>query len=497
MSDLKRKLIPSEEFKLFADLIHQWTGIFLSDGKKELLTTRLEKRLNATGIRSFSEYYQFIRRLSPGHAERVEFVNAVTTNKTEFFREPSHFEFLRTKILIPFRESFLAGGDRRLRIWSSAASTGQEPYTIAMIVQEVLGGLSGADIRILATDIDTQVLKTGRDGVYPEALVRAQCSKEYIDKYFTRDPARPDMLSVKPVLKQRIDFRPFNLVDAGPWPFKGRFDAIFCRNVIIYFTKETQRTLVSRFVSVLKPNAHLMLGHSESMLGVSEAFDMVSQTTYRLRQGEASEQPVPVQQQRKPPARAPTPAAGSIAPGPISILPPRPPAGQTEEKRIGMGDFRVGGEGLIITTTVGSCVAACIYDEVTRVGGMNHVVLPDGKEGFNVAGRVAEQGMLLLVNKLKRVGADPSRLVAKIYGGANLSRTQSDVGGRNATVVETFLAANGIRVVEAKVRGSLAIEVSMNAGTGKTTWREVPKTALEEHPRPTRKSLPESPPPLK
>jgi chemotaxis protein methyltransferase CheR len=264
----------NEDFEALRALVKQVTGIALSDQKRELVYGRLARRLRALNIRSFREY----RTLLAGDSdELVQFCNAITTNLTAFFREPHHFDHLRDEVLKPMVAKPPAS--RRFRIWSSACSTGEEPYTTAMTVLESIPDLRGWDIRILATDLDSDVLGKASRGVYLADRLRT-LSSERRQKFFTPVPgAKEASFAVTPGLRRLITFKQLNLMH--PFPMKGPLEVIICRNVLIYFDKDTQRDLVGRMARLQRPGNLLYLGHSESLFQVSNDYTLISRTIYR------------------------------------------------------------------------------------------------------------------------------------------------------------------------------------------------------------------------
>lgn len=259
-----------EDFLAISRMVRESSGIVLSDVKRDLVNGRLRRRLRTLGIGSFSEYREILEG-PDGTEERVHMVNAITTNLTNFFREPHHFEFLRNEILPK-----LADKRKRLRIWSAGCSTGEEPYTIAMTLRQVRRDLDEWDAKILATDIDTEVIRTGTRGRY--ALERtAQIPAELRQKHTFRTD--DDVVEMAEELRSLIAFRQLNLL--GTWPMQGSFDIIFCRNVVIYFDKATKQRLFDRFADILKPDGYLFIGHSESLHKISDRFTHVGRTIHR------------------------------------------------------------------------------------------------------------------------------------------------------------------------------------------------------------------------
>jgi len=265
------------EFRYLATFLTRETGIVVTDHKRQMVSGRLVKRLRALGLRNFSDYCDLIEG-PDGHAEVENLVNALTTNITQFFREPHHFEHLRTQVLIP-RAAELPRRPR-MRIWSAGCSSGQEPYTIAMMVAEILRPIEGWDALILATDIDTNMLARGAAGLY-SAEEGATIPETYRKRYVRRVHGDPDRVQMSDDLRRLIRFRRLNLHEA--WPMKGLFDVIFCRNVAIYFDKPTQNRLFNRYADILVPGGMLYLGHAESLIGLTDRFEMSDKTVYRRK----------------------------------------------------------------------------------------------------------------------------------------------------------------------------------------------------------------------
>jgi chemotaxis protein methyltransferase CheR len=268
-------LLTDGAFNRIRELVFEHTGISLSEAKRQLVFGRLIRRLRVLQLPGFGEYIELLERGEPEELE--EFTNAVTTNLTSFFRENHHFDFLANEAL---PEAVKRNAQsRRLRIWSCACSTGEEPYSIAMVLREQEKLLGGMDARILATDLDSKVVATAESGVYDEERISA-ISKQRTAAYFLRgEGAFAGQVRVKPTLRELVRFRQLNLMH--DWPVSGPFDVIFCRNVVIYFDKATQRTLFERLAALQRPGDILFLGHSESLYRVSEKYGLIGRTMYR------------------------------------------------------------------------------------------------------------------------------------------------------------------------------------------------------------------------
>jgi len=265
-----------QDFQHIRRIINEVAGISLADSKRELVYSRLSRRLRQLGLRRFEDYCTLLES-GADTAELSEFVNALTTNLTSFFREPHHFDFLAGELLPTLvRERGLT--NRRLRIWSAGCSTGEEPYTIAMVVRETLP-TAGWDIKILATDLDSNVLSTAQRGIYDWDRVKDLPEARRRRWFLKGCGAREGQVRVAPALCDLITFRRLNLMEE--WPMSGAFDIVFCRNVVIYFDKPTQRVLFDRFADRLIEQGYLFVGHSESLFKVTERFAPLGKTIYR------------------------------------------------------------------------------------------------------------------------------------------------------------------------------------------------------------------------
>jgi chemotaxis protein methyltransferase CheR len=277
-SDIGRRrefVFEHEDFLALRALIKQVTGINLADSKQELVYGRISRRLRALGLRTFCEYRKLLE--SDDNGELTEFCNAMTTNLTAFFRESHHFDYLRDRILKPRAADGRAS--RRIRLWSAGCSSGEEAYCLAMAVCEAIPEFRRWDIKILATDIDSDILATARRGVYPADRVQ-KLGDERLQRFFEElDGPERGLYRVLQELASLITFKQLNLLHA--LPMKGPLDAIFCRNVVIYFDKETQRELFARVSLLQRANDVLFLGHSESLLKVCDDYELVGRTIYR------------------------------------------------------------------------------------------------------------------------------------------------------------------------------------------------------------------------
>jgi chemotaxis protein methyltransferase CheR len=260
------------DFAAIAKLLEARAGIHLAPHKEHLVYSRLARRLRGLGLTRFRDYRELIERDETG-AETMRMVNALTTNLTRFFRESHHFDHLAEKL-----RGIARGGRRRLRLWSAGCSTGPEAYSMALTLAAAIPDVATWDARILASDIDTDVVATAAAGRY-DASDLSDIPAAHHGRFAAIGIGE---IEIAPEIRRLVAFKPLNLI--GAWPMKGRFDAIFCRNVAIYFSPETQATLFDRLHGQLAPDGHLYIGHSET-LSRPDRFELVGQTTYRPRAG--------------------------------------------------------------------------------------------------------------------------------------------------------------------------------------------------------------------
>lgn len=261
-------------FRQFAEITYARAGIRLSEGKESLVSARIAKRIRALGLESDQEYLKYLQEDDSGE-ELVQFLDVISTNFTSFMREPEHFDLLATHLRARADE-----GRRELSIWSAASSTGEEPYSIAITALDALAGTS-TKVRILATDISTRVLDAASRGAYDGARID-KLSKVQRTKYFerVRTPAGEESFVVRPEVRELLIFRRLNLAHP-PFPMKGPFDAVFCRNVMIYFDAPVRQGLVREIERMLGPNNPLMIGHAETLTGIKTRLITVQPSVYR------------------------------------------------------------------------------------------------------------------------------------------------------------------------------------------------------------------------
>ncbi|ABD82361.1 CheR family methyltransferase [Saccharophagus degradans] len=258
-------------FEIIKRIAMEWTGISLSDHKRNMIYGRLSRRLRALGLSDFNQYCNLLEA-SPA-AEKTEFINSITTNLTAFFREIHHFEYLARTVIPNLMRANAAS--RKIRIWSAGCSTGEEPYSIAMVFKS-FSALKGWDVKILATDLDSNVVAKGAGAVYP--IDRAEGVPDKYRQFFKRDKTSNNV-QIKDSVRELIRFRQLNLLHE--WPMRGSFDIIFCRNVVIYFDLPTQKKLFNRYADMLVDNGHLFIGHSENLYKVTDRFNSMGRTIYQ------------------------------------------------------------------------------------------------------------------------------------------------------------------------------------------------------------------------
>lgn len=267
------------EFRFLREFVYAHCGIALSEQKRQLVQGRLVRRLRALGMKGFDAYCELLR--ADPQSELGELASAISTNVTSFFREVHHFEALTDDLLPRWLDQKRREGDR-LRIWSAGCSSGEEPYSLAMVLAEALERCGRSiDAKILATDLSPAALAAAQKGVYPVERLEG-VSAERRRRWFLRGEGEyAGLACVHPKLRELVTILPLNLLHE--WPMQGTFDAIFCRNVVIYFDQPTKQKLFRRFARLLPPGAPLFLGHSESMHGLSDEFELIGRTIYRKK----------------------------------------------------------------------------------------------------------------------------------------------------------------------------------------------------------------------
>jgi chemotaxis protein methyltransferase CheR len=273
------KPMTTQEFTRLSEFIHTQCGIKMPPGKKIMLEARLQKRLKSVGAATFGEYCEYLFNSPHSQEELVQMINAVTTNKTDFFREPGHFHILTDTVLPPFIDP-ASGGGSCFTVWSAGCSSGEEPYTLAMVLSEFAALHPGFRFSIVATDISTKVLEKAKLGIYDEervATVPVSIKQKYLMKSKDRGKGQ---VRIAPELRSQIRFERVNLMDEQ-YRRPELLDVVFCRNVIIYFERQNQEKLLGRLCNSLKPGGYLFLGHSETVHGFDLPLQRVTSTVYR------------------------------------------------------------------------------------------------------------------------------------------------------------------------------------------------------------------------
>ncbi len=274
MSTVKKEFkFTDQHFNMVRDIITEHSGIVLTDGKRDMVYSRLVRRLRKLGLNNFDDYCKLLE--DQNHEEFTHFSNAITTNLTSFFREKHHFEMMAETVLPDIIQKNKAS--KKIRIWSAGCSTGMETYSIAMVLKETLP--SDWDIKILATDLDTNVLETASNGIYKYDSVTGVTDERMARWFMQGSGANEDKTKVSKQLRELITFNQLNLLK--PFPFKGPFDIIFCRNVIIYFDKDTQKVLFEKFANIQPNDAYIFIGHSETLYNVTERYKLLQKTVYK------------------------------------------------------------------------------------------------------------------------------------------------------------------------------------------------------------------------
>ena len=505
--------INDSEFHALRRLILEQAGITLNDSKKQLVASRLARRLRALGLRTYRQYFERVTREDPDGGEMREMLNCITTNKTDFFRERHHFDFLKSTVFPWIRERSQKGGPRQLRIWSAGCSSGEEPYTLAMTILSGFESRAGWRFEILATDLDTQVLTRAQQGVYANELLRPvppELRRRLLPARFRRErrpgarqgrAARPhhlpalqpdraavaDQGSVRPhLLPQRADLLR---------PGDGEDDRRVLRRAAGGGGLPVPRALGEPAVADAGVRAaarhHLPAARFRRTRGRSRAGrrGRGARPAGRGRAGDARARSRP-----RPPAgsnrvrrlsgsrRALAEASGrSVAPSPGAISAPN--GRRAARIHVTIGGVRASADPVELRTVLGSCVCACLYDPVARVGGINHFMLPDGLADTELPTRYGVNAMEMLINDIAKLGGDRRRLEAKAFGAAHVLVSvglSPDVPRKNAQFIRDFLEKENIRLVSSRLGGSAPVEVLFHATTGRALVRALGANAAAD-----------------
>ncbi len=446
------------DFRALAKIAYQHAGITLPEAKQNLVYGRLSRRLRTLGMSSFEEYRKYLNEHADQELE--PFINSLSTNHTKFFREPHHFEHFVSNVVAPFAAAHPSGG--RMRIWSAGCSTGEEPHTIALILATELKNIASRDIRILATDIDTEVLRRASQGVFSAESVSAVPAKY---RGALSKSGDGDSVAIDRNVCSLITFGRLNFMEE--WPVRGPFDVIFCRNVMIYFDGPTKlrlrrafyRSAQGRRVALYRP------------FGVSARLAPTAETC----------------RSHDLPENAVKSAAAKVAsaPSPAAIQ-----AGRTARRfydsaqaawvvKILPGEFYVTADPEeVLVTVLGSCVSACIRDPAMQIGGMNHFMLVQNKSGTSGAwgnelesARFGNFAMEKLINGMLKLGCHRDRLEIKVFGGANVTTARNEIGTDNGKFVLRYLQDEGLACAAQDLGGVHPRRIIYFPMTGKVVRR--------------------------
>ncbi len=283
--------ISPHSFAQLSDFITRELGIKMPESKVSLIQSRLLRRVRELGLESIDEYCDFLFSPAEAGAERIHFINAITTNKTDFFREPRHFQYLTETVLPQIQRSKRTALDKRIAVWSAACSSGEEPYTLAMVLSEYAAGHPGFDFRILATDVSTKVLRMAQDGIYTAQQI-TPIPREFRRKYLLHGKGKqertgPSLLRITPALRRRVSFHQLNFTDSD-YHVREMFEVIFCRNVLIYFDRPLQEAVINKLCRNLSPGGYLFVSHSESLLGLDVPLVSLRASCFQKRSASGS-----------------------------------------------------------------------------------------------------------------------------------------------------------------------------------------------------------------
>jgi len=413
-------------FSSFRTFIHTELGIHLPDAKKSMLQSRLQKRLRKLGLNTFEEYHAYVFSPEGLTNELSHLIDVVTTRKTDFFREPTHFEYL-THEAVP-RLLKRKGRHRPLKMWSAGCSTGEEPYTLAIVLRELTERLPEVHFFILATDISEQALEQATLGIY--ALKRIEpVPKVLRNKYFLKSKEQPQALvRIVPELRSLVTFRRLNLM-AQDFGMREAMDVIFCRNVLIYFDKATQEIVLDRLCRYLKPGGYLFIGHSETLHGFDLPLHPVARAVYKKIVKTYADAELPL----------------------IHLNP---------------GELLVSEKPAIVRTVLGSCIAVTMFNHRLKIAAICHALLPQCQETKMEAEREAERWKYVdavipdMIQKMRKYGIEPKEIEVKIFGGADV--LSSTGGGNNNPTVGSANIAMAQHLIEAE---RLRLKVSDVGGT--------------------------------
>jgi len=442
-----------ETFSRFSAFIRSELGIKMSTSKKTMLQARLQKRLRVLQINTFDEYYEYVFSPQGISDELPHMIDVITTNKTEFFREPQHFEHLTQAILPAFLDGSETGIGKRLKVWCAGCSSGEEPYTLAIVLNEFAKHHYGFQYSIIATDISTRVLEKGKLGIYTREKI-VSIPMELWEEYLLQGKDRKQQLvRIVPELRAKVTFRRLNL-NAKEFKMRKNLDIIFCRNVIIYFDRITQQAILKRLCDHLKPGGYLFLGHPEALSGLYLPLTPVIHAVYQKTEMIAEEKKLSV----------------------ITLNP---------------AELHVSTTPVIVRTVLGSCVAVTMFNRHRRIAAICHALLPHPNNNEPDTANYVENRRYVtcvipeMVRTMRRHDILPQEIEVKVFGGSDtLGRSagqESDhpVGRLNVKAVMEMLEAERLSLKTSDVGGTRGRKILFYTHTGEVLLkrlRDVPNS---------------------
>ncbi len=432
--------MPDKTFLRFSAFIQAEIGIKMPLSKKSMLQARLRKRLRFLGISTFEDYYDYVFSPDGVQHELPHMIDVVTTNKTDFFREPQHFEYLQETILPTFLNEDGSGDGRTFRVWCAACSTGEEPYTLALVLAEFAGQHPGFEYAILATDISTQVLEHARQGMYTREKTKS-IPETLLKKYFLKGKEKSEgLVRIVPELRKNMTFQRLNL-NTGEYRIRKNLDVVFCRNVIIYFDRPTQQALLERICEHVKPQGYVFMGHSEALTGLSLPLMPLGNTIYRRTTDAVSRPQMPVV---------------TLNPGELIV---------TEKPGI-------------IRTVLGSCVAVTMYNRRRGIAAMCHAMLPEPGNDTPYTANYAENYKYVtyvvpeMARKMRRHGLKNWEIEVKLFGGSDMitndpeQKSSRPVGRLNIQAVKEMLHKEHLHLRTSDTGGIQGRKILFHTHTG-------------------------------
>ncbi len=434
-----------EIFFRFSQFIQNELGIKMPPAKKTMLQARLQKRLWKLEIDSFHKYYEYVFSPVGRENELPQMIDVVTTNKTDFFREPNHFDFLVERVLPELLNN--QGLEKRVTIWCAGCSTGAEPYSLAMILHDYAERVQNFQFFILGTDISTRVLDKAKLGIYDEEAVEpvpAELRRKYLLKSKEKEK---DLVRVVPEIRACIRFRHLNLIK-NDFGLRETMNVVFCRNVIIYFNRETQEQVINRLYHHLTPGGYLFTGHSETLNGLSVPLKAVAHTVYQKEN-----------------------VTGSSAQLPVITLKP--------------AELFISERPSIVRTVLGSCVSVTMFDRRLGISAICHALLPRSDESSELDSHTSgpykyvNSVVPLMVQRLRNYGVEIDDLEVKLFGGADMMTARTGrpnyhpVGKSNIDAVIQAITAQNLQVKVSDVGGHMGRKILFYTHTGEVLLKRI------------------------